>query len=153
MVCGKVASGKSTLTAELGREVGTIVISEDLWLNALFADEMNTISDYVRCMKKLREIVAPHVASVLNAGFSVVLDFQANTVEARTWMRGILGMTDASHILHVLDLPDEVCLERLRTRNAQGDHPFVVTEEQFHQISSYFVAPSPDENFNVVLHH
>ncbi len=153
MVCGKIASGKSTLTAELGREAGTVVIAEDDWLNALFADELKSIGDYVRCTRKLHEIMGPHVAALLKAGVSVVLDFQANTVDARNWMRSILEQTDASHILHVLDVPDEVCLERLRTRNAQGNHPFTVTDEQFRQISSYFVAPSADEKFNVVLHH
>lgn len=152
MVCGKIASGKSTLTAALGREAGTIVISEDDWLNALFADDMASISDYVRCTRKLRAIMGPHVASVLRTGVSVVLDFQANTVEARNWMRGILEQTDAAHILHVLDVPDDLCLERLRARNAQGNHPFAVTEEQFRQISSHFVAPSPDEGFTIVLH-
>jgi predicted kinase len=152
MICGKIASGKSTLAAELGREAATIKISEDDWLNTLFGEEMKSISDYVRRTTKLRRIMGPQVASVLKAGVSVVLDFQANTVEARNWMRGILEQTDASHVLHVLDVPDEVCLARLQARNAQGDHPFAVTEEQFRQISSYFVAPSPDEKFNVVLH-
>lgn len=152
MVCGKIASGKSSLTSELGQVVGTVVISEDEWLSALFAEEMRAISDYVRCTKKLHKIMGPHVASVLKAGASVVLDFQANTVDARNWMRGILEQTDASHVLHYLDVPDEVCLERLRSRYAQGDHQFAVTDEQFYLISRYFVAPSPDEKFNVFLH-
>ena len=152
MVCGKIASGKSTLSAELAREAGTVVISEDDWLNVLFADEMKSIGDYVRCTTKLRMIMAPHVVAVLKSGVSVILDFQANTVDARKWMRGILEQTDSSHVLHVLDVPDDVCLARLRARNAQGDHPFSVTEEQFWQISSHFVPPSPDEMFNIVLH-
>jgi thymidylate kinase len=67
-------------------------------------------------------------------------------------MRGILGQANASHILHVLDVPDEVCIARLRARNAQGDHAFAATEEQFRKISKHFVAPSPDEGFNVVIH-
>ena len=152
MICGKIASGKSTLTYKLGLEPGTIVISEDDWLRALFADELKTIGDYVRCATKLQTVMAPHVSSVLSAGVSVVLDFQANTIDARNWMRDIFEQADASHILHVLDVPDKVCLARLQARNAQGDHPFSVTDEQFWQISSHFVAPSPDEKFNIVLH-
>ncbi|WP_226780601.1 AAA family ATPase [Oceaniglobus trochenteri] len=153
MICGKIASGKSTLTRNLGAAPGTVAISEDDWLNALFADEMKSLGDYVRCTRKLREIMAPHVTALLDAGVSVVLDFQANTVEARNWMRGMLEQTDASHVLHVLDVPDEVCLARLHARNAQGNHPFAVSDEQYWHISNYFVAPSPDENFDIVLHH
>lgn len=153
LLCGKIASGKTTLTAELGSLGGTIAIAEDDWLNALYSDEMFSISDYVRCASRLRRVMEPHIASLLNAGVSVVLDFPANTIETRNWMRGILDQTNASHKLHVLDVPDEVCLARLHARRAQGDHPFAATDEQFRQISKHFVAPSPDEGFNVVMHN
>ncbi len=153
LLCGKIASGKSTLTAQLGRLDGNIVVSEDDWLSALYSDQMSTISDYVRCASKLRGAMGPHVASLLNAGVSVVLDFPANTIKTRDWMRGILDQTNASHTLHVLDVSDEVCMARLRARNAQGDHPFAATDEQFRRVSKHFVAPSPDEGFNIVVHN
>lgn len=152
MLCGKIASGKSTLAAHLAREDATVVVAEDEWLHSLYADELSSIADYARCTSKLRSVMGPHIAALLNAGVSVVMDFQANTVEARAWMRNIVDKTHAAHVLHVLDIPDEVCLERLRARNARGDHPFAVTEEQFRQFSSHFVAPSPDEGFNLVIH-
>ena len=152
LLCGKAASGKSTLTAELGRLDGTVVIAEDDWLNALFPSEMSSLADYVRCMTKLRTIMGPHVTSLLNAGVSVVLDFQANTLASRDWMRSILEETGAAHQLHLLDVPDEVCIARLRARNAKGDHPFAATEEQFRQLSKHFIAPSANEGFNIVLH-
>lgn len=152
LLCGKIASGKSTLAAELGSLDGTIVIAEDEWLNALDFEEISSMADYVRCTSKLRKIMGPHVVSLLNAGASVVLDFQANTTESRNWMRSILEQTNADHKLHVLEVPDEVCMARLHARNVQGDHPFTATEAQFRQISKHFLAPSPDEGFNIVLH-
>jgi len=103
-------------------------------------------------MSKLRNIVGPHVVSLLNADVSVVLDFQANTIESRNWMRGILDQTNAAHKLHVLEVPDEICIARLQARNANGEHPFSVTMDQFHQVSKHFVAPSLDEGFNIVMH-
>jgi len=153
LMCGKIASGKSTLTAQLGRTNGIVVIAEDDWLNSLYSEEMSSISDYVRCMSKLRDVMGPHVVSLLKAGVSVVLDFQANTIASRNWMRSILVQTEAAHQLHVFEVPDEVCIARLHARNAQGDHPFAATEEQFRQVSEHFVAPSPEEGFNIVLHH
>lgn len=152
MLCGKIAAGKSTLAASLASAPGTVLIAEDDWLNALFADELVSLPDYVRCSSKLRRRMGPHVAAMLNAGVSVVLDFPANTVEQRRWMRGILENTTASHQLHLLDVPDEVCLARLRARNSRGDHPFAVTEAQFHQFSSHFAAPSAGEGWNIVNH-
>lgn len=152
LLCGKVAAGKSTLAAKLAMAENTILISEDEWLAALFADELKTPRDYVRCMSKLRGAIAPHIATLLGAGLSVVLDFQANTVESRAWMRGVLDQTNADHRFHVLMPPDEVCLTRLRKRNASGLHPFQVSDDQFHQISAHFIPPAPKEGFTLVVY-
>lgn len=152
LMCGKIASGKSTLSADLAALEQAVVISEDDWLTALYHDHLSSIADYVQCMSKLRSIIGPHVVSLLNSGISVVLDFQANTVESRKWMRNILDQTNAAHKLHVIDVPDYVCIARLHARNAQGDHPFAATEDQFRQITKHFVSPSSDEGFDIVLH-
>ncbi len=152
MVCGKIASGKSTLTKQLAAQDNTVLIAEDDWLSSLYGEELSSIQDYVRCTRKLRTAMAPHVAALLNAGVTVVLDFQANTVDARAWIRGILDASGATHELHVLDVPDAVCLARLRERNAQGEHPFAPTEEQFYQFSQFYVPPTPEEGFNIVEH-
>lgn len=152
LICGKIASGKSTLTAQLGASAGTIIISEDDWLAALYADEMSSLSDYVRCSARLRDIIGPHVVALLKAGVSVVLDFQANTRASRTWMRGLIDAANVPHTLHYLDVPDAVCKARLHLRNARGDHAFAVTDEQFDQISKHFVAPGQQEGFDIIVH-
>ncbi|MEM9104673.1 MAG: ATP-binding protein [Pseudomonadota bacterium] len=152
MLCGKIAAGKSTLASSLANRSGTVLIAEDDWLSALFADELHSLSDFVRCTKNLRNVLGPHIVSLLNAGVTVVLDFHANTIESRAWMRGMLDKTDADHQLHVLEIPDALCLSRLRQRNTSGKHPFAPTEEQFHQFSRHYVPPSPDEGFHLVVH-
>lgn len=152
LVFGKPASGKSTLTARLGQSAGTIVISEDAWLAALFGDQMHTLADYQRCAARLRASMAPHIVDLLRAGLSVVLDFPANTVETRTWMRGLIDTSQAAHLLHYLDVPDDVCKARLRVRNAQGEHPFSLTDAQFDRLTRHIVAPTEDEGFTI-LHH
>ena len=153
LLCGKVAAGKSTLAAQLASVDRTVLITEDEWLADLFANELQKPKDYLHCMTKLRAAMEPHIVALLKIGTSVVLDFQANTIESRAWMRGLLDQTDADHQLHVLMPSDDVCLERLRVRNANGLHPFTVTEEQFHQIAAHFSPPSEEEGFNLVFHH
>jgi hypothetical protein len=37
-------------------------------------------------------------------------------------------------------------------RNAAGEHPFQASDEQFDLITSYFVAPSDEEGFDLVHH-
>lgn len=152
MLCGKIAAGKSTLTAELGSAANTIVVSEDEWLTKLYPDEMSSVADYVRCSARLRNVMGPHVITLLRAGLTVVLDFPANTLANRAWMRSVFEAAGADHQLHHLDVTDEICKARLRARNAQGDHAFAASDEQFDLITSYFVAPRDDEGFKVVTH-
>lgn len=152
LVCGKIASGKSTLTAKLGGEPGTIVVSEDQWLSRLYPGEQNSLEDYVRNAGRLRAVMEPHLLDLLGCGVSVVLDFPANTLANRAWMKALVHSAGCGHQLHHLDVPDELCKARLRQRNASGQHEFTVSEKDFDLISSYFVAPRPDEGFDVVVH-
>ncbi|MEL6684096.1 MAG: ATP-binding protein [Pseudomonadota bacterium] len=150
ILCGKIAAGKSTLAARLGSQPETVVIAEDTWLGALFSNELRSVEDYVRCSSKLKCVMGPHVEELLSFGLSVVLDFPANTPGQRRWFKGLLEATGVPHTLHFLDVSDEVCLKRLRARNAAGSHPFAVTETQFHEVTSYFTAPTTDEGFNIL---
>src|SRR4029077_3004286 len=88
----------------------------------------------------------------LRQDLSVVLDFPANTVNWRNWMRSLITDADVAHELHVLDVPDTICKERLRRRNADGDHAYQVSEENYDLFTSYFVPPGPGEGFNIVPH-
>ena len=152
LLCGKIAAGKSTLTAQLGKLANTIVVSEDHWLSRLYPGEMASIADYVRCSARLRDAMSAHLVAILKSSTSIVLDFPANTPANRAWMRMIFEEAGASHQLHFLDVPDAVCKARLRARNARGEHEFAATDEQFELITRHFVAPTPDEGFNIVVH-
>lgn len=150
LLAGQIASGKSTLAKTLSEQHDAIVISEDEWLSQLFADEMSTVEDYVRCSIKLKRAMEPHLLDLLQVGLSVVLDFPANTQKQRVWMRSLIDKVECEHTLHFLDVPIGVCKSRLKLRNQQGTHAFQVTDEQFDNISDYFQAPSPEERFTVI---
>jgi len=149
---GKIAAGKSTLATSLGQAPNTVVVREDEWLAELFGDEMRTIEDYVRCSNRLRAVFAPHLIALLRTGVSVVADFQANTIEARLWMREIFKNAGCAHRLHFLDVPEDVCRARLRRRNEEGSHAFAPTDAQFDWITRHFVPPSADEGFDIQTH-
>ncbi|HBZ16990.1 AAA family ATPase [Pantoea sp. NPDC088449] len=152
LLCGKIAAGKSTLAHQLAQHTGAVIVSEDAWLAHLFAEEMHDVADYLRCAGKLRNAMTPHLIALLQRGVSVVLDFPANTVNQRQWMKAVIHSAGAEHQLHYLDVPDDVCKTRLHARNASGQHDFAATDAQFALISSYFVAPQSEEGFNVVTH-
>ena len=150
LVCGKIAAGKSTLCRQLATEAGTVLLSEDDWLAGLYPGEISSLPDYVRCSGRLRALIGPHVADLLRAGISVVLDFPANTLATRAWMRSIIEASGAAHALHLLELDDETCKARLRRRNAGGEHAFQASEAEFDLFTRHFVPPQAEEGFDVV---
>ena len=152
LICGKIAAGKSTLANELSSKPATVLISEDHWNSKLYPGEISTLNDYVRCSARLRDAMGPHVVSLLQDGMSVVMDFPANTEQQRLWLRGIFETAGVDHELHFLDVPSDVCKRRLQDRNAKGEHAFQVSEEQFDLFTSYFVPPTPNERFNIIVH-
>jgi predicted kinase len=152
LVCGKIAAGKSTLVARLGAESHTITVSEDPWLASLYPGEQSSLADYLRNSTRLRSAIAPHLVALLRAGLSVVLDFPANTLASRAWMRTLFEEAEVAHQLHWLDVPDEVCKARLRQRNAAGQHEFTVSDEIFDLFTSHFLPPTPEEGFDLVVY-
>ena len=150
LVCGKIASGKSTLTARLAEAPQTVRISEDSLLAQLYPGQIASLADYAACAARLRAAIAPLALQMLQAGASVVLDFPANTPASRAWMRDLFQQAGVPHVLHYLDVPDEECKARLRQRNASGLHPFSTSDAEFDAITRHFVPPSEAEGFHVV---
>jgi predicted kinase len=89
LICGKIAAGKSIKANELATEPSTVLIKQDEWLATLYPGELITLQDYMRCSSRLDTVMSAHVEALLRAGLSVVLDFPANTVDTRNWMKAI----------------------------------------------------------------
>jgi predicted kinase len=154
-LCGEIAARKSTLARRLHdalRRPATLLVSEDHWTSHLFAGDLRTIDDYGRFSARLRAAMGPHIVAILQRGVSIVLDFPANTVGNRNWVRCLITQANVAHELHLLDVPDAIGKQRLRERNEGGEHPFQVSEAEYDLFTSYFVPPGPSEGFNIVVH-
>ncbi len=149
LLCGKIASGKSTLAARLGAQPGTLLISEDAFMAALYPDEIHTLEDFRLRSARLETALKPHVTAILREGLDVVLDFHANTRARRDWARSIVDRAEAEAVLHWIDVPDAVCKARLRARNAAGTHEYAASDALFDQFTAHFLPPQAEENWNV----
>lgn len=152
LLCGKIASGKSTLAGQLAQTPGSVLISEDQWLAQLYPGLIHSLADYQQHTQHLKNVLGPLVINMLRAGVIVVLDFPANTLAQRAWLRALAEQAGVEHRLHLLDVDEDTCRRRLRERNSQGDHPFNTSDEQFELICRYFVPPQADEGLHWVVH-
>ncbi|SDU96356.1 AAA family ATPase [Pseudomonas mucidolens] len=152
LMCGKIAAGKSTLANTLAVDHGAMVLSEDQWLSRLYPGEIRSVADYRRCAQRLRGVLGPLVIDLLESGVCVVLDFPANTVADRAWLRGLALTARVPHCLHFLEVDDDTCRARLHARNQQRDHDFAATDAEFDLITSHFRAPHPDEELVIRVH-
>jgi predicted kinase len=151
--CGKMAAGKSTLAKKLAEKNNAILLVEDEWLSQLFPDEITNIADYAKYAARLKTIILSHATSLLSHGISVVMDFPANTLNQRQWFRDLYEATDAAHILHFLDVSNEICKQQLRERNrGKIKGSAFTTDAEFEAITRYFQAPSNNEGFNMQTH-
>ena len=138
-ICGKAASGKTTLARELAERHAAVLFCEDEWLTLLEA-QIDGLADFVRHAKRLRAALAPYVVRLPQLGVSVVFDFAGNTPNDRAWVRSIFERANADHVVHSIFASDELC------KLYYG----LVTEDRFDEVTRYFVPPSDQEKLHVI---
>jgi predicted kinase len=149
-MCGKMASGKSTLSKVLAKEHNAILLSEDEILGKLYPNKIESLEDYVKYSSMVKELFKEHIIELLKKGCNVVLDFPANTKSQREWFKEIYVEAWVSHELHFVDKSDKTCKEQLQIRNKDlpDDAPFS-SEESFDMITKYFQVPEDNEGFEI----
>jgi len=150
ILCGKMASGKSTLAEKLKEEHSAILISEDTCLERLYENEINDFEDYIKYTKRLRAVLFEHIVALLGKDIDVVLDFSANTMRQRLWFRKIFEKANVDHVLHYVIASDELCKKQLLERSkALPKGTKFTSEEEFDMITQYFEEPLDKEGFNL----
>jgi len=150
--CGKMGAGKSTKACEIAQHSNAVLLCEDEWLQSLYPNQIKSLSDYIYYSKQMRPQIKKLVQSILLTGTDVVMDFPANTVPQRNWVKSIFAEIEAFHQLVYIDLPDEVCLAQIRQRcKEQPERVATDTAEMFKQVTKHFVSPAMEEGFVVTL--
>jgi predicted kinase len=149
---GKMGAGKSTYAKRFAQDNGTVLISEDDWLSQLYPGEINNFNDFLVRHRKLLTVLRSHVPQILAAGTSVIMDFPANTRDARQWFLRVAESANAPHQAIYLELSDDACLQQVaKRRQEQPERSQFDTPEMFAEVTQYFQAPGDDEGLNIVV--
>jgi predicted kinase len=126
----------------LAQSQGALLLSEDVWLTRLYGDRIEGFDDDVRFSRTLGTVVGPLVVDRLALGQSVIMDFTANTRRRRDGFRSLFEAGQAAHLMHVLQTPDAVCLERIGRRNLEmPEGASRLTEADYWHVTSTFEPP------------
>ena len=152
LFCGKMGSGKSTIASEIAATTNAVLLSEDEWLSALYPNSIKSLDDYIHHSNLLKPQIKKTAQSIMSCGNDVVMDYPANTVGQRKWLQSIYTELNAPHKLYLLDIPDDICLQRIKNRSIkQPQRAGTDTPEMFSTTSKFFSSPTPEEHFNIEL--
>jgi len=148
--CGKMGAGKSTQAKKLAAENNAVLISEDEWLSTLYPQQINTFDDYLLYSARLKPLLFSHVASILQSGSHVVMDFPGNTSKQRKWFAELASFANSKSELVYLQVSDEICLAQIaRRRTEQPERAAFDTESVFRELSKYFQEPDASEGLSI----
>lgn len=149
--CGKMGAGKSTKAKALSIEKNAVLLSEDAWLDAHYPGQINSFEDFLHFSTRIKPFVKTHVQQILHTGTNIVMDFPANTKKQREWFKQLCTEAQCEHELIFLDVSNENCLARIAKRaKEQPKRAKFDTKEVFNNVTQYFEAPLPSEDFKVV---
>ena len=152
--CGKMASGKSTLAKKLSNEHSSVLISEDALLGTLYPGQIVDVNTYVKYSGRVKSAIATVLVDLLRTGTSVVLDFPANTVDQRKWIKDIVVKAEAHSEFHYMNSSDAICKSQLKERAvSEPERHATDTVEMFDEITKYFEPPSAAEGFEIINHN
>jgi predicted kinase len=141
VVCGLPGSGKTTLGRRLEVEHGAIRLSPDEWMDALDVDVFDE-----RTRTLVEQLQWQLAQRLLQLGQLVVIEWGTWARHERDALRRGARALGAGVELRVLDQPDDVLWERVRSRDAEspgGRQP--LTRAELEGYAASFQRPDSDE--------
>jgi predicted kinase len=152
LMVGLPCSGKTTFARELETRYSALRLTPDDWHIRLFGhdfgDDMDESDEAQHTARHdaVESLMWEVAARVLVLGVDVILDFGCWVRSQRDEFRSRAKELGADFKIHFADVPEEVLLERLKTRNAQlPESVFRIPESKLKEWMKLFELPSQEE--------
>lgn len=150
-MCGLVGGGKTTLAKRLASELPALRLSRDEWMLRLYDlpfDDPRSVERLPACTDLLWSVALDTLA----LGTDVVLDWNHWSRQRRAEARERAAAAGYGLIIHFLDVPVAVAIERAAGRLAVGTaYAYEIDEAGVRHFATIFEPPDPSEGLEV--HH
>ena len=147
ILCGKIASGKTTYARELKEKQKAIILSCDDLLLTLFDGCLGDKHDDI--VKRCSAFFNSQAEELIKIGIDVILDFGYWTKSERTAARDYFKTKNIETQLVYFKIPEEQRFDRLRKRNESLSNAtkrvYIIEEELREHLDLKFQEPSPEE--------
>lgn len=149
ILCGFIASGKTTYAVRVEAETGAIRFNLDEWMLPLFGEHMERVV-FDEKLLVLSEKFKDLAEKLLVQNVSVILDFgfwrRQQRAEITAWAHGLNANLQLVHF--IVDV--EICKSRAIARTA-NDAAYGMDVETFDALYNMYEPPTVDEVFHIVI--
>jgi len=147
LVCGKIASGKTTYARKLATSLPAILLSTDEIMLPLFGQ--NPGANYHVLLAKVESYVLKKALKIIQLDMNVVLDWGFGTRERRQKVSAFFEERDIKYEWHYMDTSSETLRRNLNKRNGEIESGNTASYHFDFEIASkfwdMFEVPTKDE--------
>ena len=115
LICGKIASGKTTYAKSLIKENPAVLLSQDE-ITSIFFGQYDADKQYI-VVDKTREFIFKKSLEIIKAGSNVIIDWGFWTRAERKEAVFFYEKNNITFEWHYIDTSNDVCLKNLIKRN------------------------------------
>lgn len=144
LMCGLPGSGKTTRARALEQQIPALRLTTDEWMLELFGTQHDT-PELLKARDTMEALLWNLAEKALKLGVNVVLDYGLWSRAERDSFRKKGEQAGAEVQLVFLDVPLDVLIERVESRNEQRDaFSYPITRAEMELWTTWFEKPAPD---------
>ncbi|MDR0963416.1 MAG: ATP-binding protein [Clostridium sp.] len=146
LICGKIASGKSTYAQSIAKEIHGVNLSLDEIMLAVLGEYCDAHDDY---KEKTQNYLFDKAVEIVNNGVPVILDWGFWTNDDRKNASEFFTKHDIPYEWHYINASKNTLIENVKKRNKEIDDGKVVAYHFDDELAEYFwamfIPPTRDE--------
>lgn len=154
ILCGMIASGKTTYAKSICEEEHAVLLSVDEVMLQLY-DGCLGPSKHKEVMEQITTYFLNLSKQLLKQDCSIVLDYGYWTKAERNWIKAACKKANLPLELHYITCEDSIRLQRLALRNTENKkkqgREYIIEDDLQKNLDARFELPTPEE-YDAMIH-